>query len=761
MSATFDPYLQWLGIRDPQRPPNHYRLLGVELFENDPEVLANAADRQMAHVRTFQVGKHAAESQRLLNELAAAKLALLNPEKKAEYDAWLWEQLSAMQAQGVLQPGASYLGYSGYAVPGGPVVSPPGAAFPASSGSSLAPQPARGETGADGPTLSSGPIRTWLVISVFTAMVVVLLGLVFAMFRLRGLREEEAANELAVADVLATVQATDAANKGPSAEKARATAKPAEGAAVPRLKPAEAPSAPAKVSAPAAPPTPQPSAKPAPKPEPPDDLLAGPPDPRPTAELIQAAREAMRNREMAAARRLLAWAEKNATAKDRAECDRLREAFDPLDTFWRLVRRSMASLEPGEKLALPGAKPLTVVQATEDLLVVGLGNQQEKFTVKDLPLVLALLLAERSLSDRSMVLVPKIAFLTFDARGDRTLAEKLCREAKSRGLPCEALLAELSQAGQQQPKPAAAPGSKLPVPSEAHQAEARREIREVFRDAFAAAQKPAEKGALAERLLSQAVETKDNPSARYILLVEARDLAVAAGNAAALRKAIQELANSYEIDAVAEMTKTLRGASQAVLPTGIYRELGLEAMKQSQEATTAEQYDQAGTMAQIAHTLALKGRDAATARQAKAFVDELPELKAQLERSQKAARLLAENPLDPEANLVQGKYFCFLKNRWAQGLPLLAKGSDPALKAAAEAELSAANSAPDPTVMVKLGDHWVEAAKSVDPRTARHVLARAVTWYKRALPALKGFTRARVERQIEQYDETPREPRKQ
>jgi hypothetical protein len=89
MEAPFDPYLQWLGIRDPQRPPNHYCLLGVAMFESDPEVLVNAADRQMSHVRKFQAGKHSAQSQRLLNELAVAKLCLLNAEKKAAYDAQL------------------------------------------------------------------------------------------------------------------------------------------------------------------------------------------------------------------------------------------------------------------------------------------------------------------------------------------------------------------------------------------------------------------------------------------------------------------------------------------------------------------------------------------------------------------------------------------------------------------------------------------------------------------------------------------------
>ncbi len=59
MASAFDPYLQWLGIRDPQRPPNHYRLLGLELFENDVNVIAMSADRQMAHLRNFKTGPDA------------------------------------------------------------------------------------------------------------------------------------------------------------------------------------------------------------------------------------------------------------------------------------------------------------------------------------------------------------------------------------------------------------------------------------------------------------------------------------------------------------------------------------------------------------------------------------------------------------------------------------------------------------------------------------------------------------------------------
>ena len=89
MSEGFDPYYSWLAIPPKDQPPTRYRLLGIELFENNFNVIESAADRQMAHLRTFQTGKQSALSQKLLNEVAAARLCLLNPAKKAAYDKQL------------------------------------------------------------------------------------------------------------------------------------------------------------------------------------------------------------------------------------------------------------------------------------------------------------------------------------------------------------------------------------------------------------------------------------------------------------------------------------------------------------------------------------------------------------------------------------------------------------------------------------------------------------------------------------------------
>lgn len=88
-STEFDPYYKWLGIPESEQPPNHYRLLGLELFEEDPEVITAAADRQMGHVKAFATGPYAAHSQLLLNELSKARVCLLNPNLKPIYDQQL------------------------------------------------------------------------------------------------------------------------------------------------------------------------------------------------------------------------------------------------------------------------------------------------------------------------------------------------------------------------------------------------------------------------------------------------------------------------------------------------------------------------------------------------------------------------------------------------------------------------------------------------------------------------------------------------
>ena len=89
MADQFDPYYTWLGIPPSEQPADFYRLLGIKQFEDNREVISNAADQRMAHVRAFQTGPSARDSQRVLNDLSKAAGCLLNPRRKAMYDQHL------------------------------------------------------------------------------------------------------------------------------------------------------------------------------------------------------------------------------------------------------------------------------------------------------------------------------------------------------------------------------------------------------------------------------------------------------------------------------------------------------------------------------------------------------------------------------------------------------------------------------------------------------------------------------------------------
>jgi hypothetical protein len=88
-NSPFDPYYVWLGIPPDQQPPTHYRLLGLQAFESNTDVIANAGEQRMAHLRSVQIGQHAAQSQRVLGEVALAMRVLLAPSRKAAYDEQL------------------------------------------------------------------------------------------------------------------------------------------------------------------------------------------------------------------------------------------------------------------------------------------------------------------------------------------------------------------------------------------------------------------------------------------------------------------------------------------------------------------------------------------------------------------------------------------------------------------------------------------------------------------------------------------------
>jgi hypothetical protein len=305
--------------------------------------------------------------------------------------------------------------------------------------------------------------------------------------------------------------------------------------------------------------------------------------------------------------------------------------------------------------------------------------------------------------------------------------------------------------------PPAKPSARLPVPDAAAQKAAKSEVREVYRVRFSQSKSPIDKGLFAGELIRQATETKDNPAVRYVLLAEARDLAVAGGDSARLRDAVQEMAKLYEVDALQEQTRVLAEAAESALPSLVRNSLARAAVGLAQEAIRADAYESAGELAKAGFSLASKvmaskGRDVQTIRLATELGETIPWYKQQHNLALAAEKALGQDAGNAKAILFLGKYYTLVKDQWPRGLPLLAKCSDPALKALAQAELELGQS-PEPTAMVKLADQWLAAAPAVEEPMQRLVRRRALHWYEIALPQLSGFTQSRVARIVQDFKE--------
>jgi hypothetical protein len=85
MTLESDPYRELLGIES-EGSPDHYALLGLEPFESDPRKIDEAAGARMSALQELANSEHLDASQKLLNEVSAARRCLLEPRKKITYD---------------------------------------------------------------------------------------------------------------------------------------------------------------------------------------------------------------------------------------------------------------------------------------------------------------------------------------------------------------------------------------------------------------------------------------------------------------------------------------------------------------------------------------------------------------------------------------------------------------------------------------------------------------------------------------------------
>jgi hypothetical protein len=287
--------------------------------------------------------------------------------------------------------------------------------------------------------------------------------------------------------------------------------------------------------------------------------------------------------------------------------------------------------------------------------------------------------------------------------------------------------------------------TRTPVPDAADLEAAEKLVRDVFAEEYGAAKSTADKVGLAKKILATAMESTEAPAERYVLLRVARDIATSAGSVDTAFTAVERMGRHFRVDELQMKIAVLENVGAKTRLPADHKTLLPLLGDVLDEAITAERFELARQAGELAMASAVKTRDANARKETAARLKELDRLEKKFAAVQQALEVLDDSPADPDANLVVGKHRCFSKGDFDGGLPMLALGSDPQLKALAQRELE------NPTVavdQVELGDGWWKLAEDMEGKGQLLLRQRAGYWYRQAVAELAGLAQIRVNRRL-------------
>lgn len=290
---------------------------------------------------------------------------------------------------------------------------------------------------------------------------------------------------------------------------------------------------------------------------------------------------------------------------------------------------------------------------------------------------------------------------------------------------------------------------RLPVPGEDAQKAAVDLIKDVFSSDYAV-RSPEGRRALATKMLAQVAET-DEAASQFVLLSEARAMAAAGGDIGRALDACDELTKRFDVSAPRERTATLDLLVPSAKTPEAARELSNEAVATLEHAVKLGDFEAALQCAAIAEKTGIKAKDIAALAAIRKRKAELGDLRKAFEQYTQSEGVLKAKPDDAEANLVTGKYLCFVQDSWDSGLRRLAKGSDAGLAALAQASLLNPSQAAEQSV---LANQWWEFAESLEGAERDGARAYAGHWYQAAVGQLSGLSKSLAEKRLAELTKT-------
>jgi len=709
-SAEFDAYYKWLGIPSKDQPPNHYRLLALEPFEIDRDVIANAAEQRMMLIRSFQSGENCRHSQQLLNELATAKLCLLNPQRKEEYDAQLRQILGVRSDGGTRKPPRPINSVSPQAT------NSTGHSVMIKAAERKRPQPI---------------YSAWLmpaILGTLGAAFLIGLGILYwsdnSSNSLGALAPPDRPGKIVVGPtpVGSSTNGQAALTGGPRAVKPEVPQESLQLEVVPFQKLGWNDSLRVKIRA--------------------KEVS------RPFENLrFSLASDVPQGMSIGAENGLIEW-----RPSDEERGRRYVIRIFAIDGIRRAETSFEVAVEDQLKLDL---KPVgdQVVAAGSKLQVK---LETESNSASRLPLVYSLLSAPKGAT-----LDAASGEFTWEPDSEKAgqAFEAKIGVATSDGQRAEVSFPiQVAQIPPQEKNASPTEGEnatvrRLPIPDLTDQKSALQVIRQIFGQP---GNTPEEQRIMAEKLLQEGNKTSEDAVGRYVLYSEAADLAISAGDVKLFLSVIDAMASHYEVDAIKVKQQQLidfsnvRNEDLAKEVTGALLELLNLRIKQ-------EEWEDAADIIKGAQQAAIKSRDAELRRYVTVRSREVTALaKAHTEKVQ-ALETVSKDGKNAEANHVVGLYLAFVQGEWAAALPYLSKGSDKGLAALARRELEKPVAA---EAKKEIADQWAALAKGrMSDATAKrlleasstarnHVREHAIAWYKLALGDAQGLTKRAIEQQL-------------
>lgn len=252
---------------------------------------------------------------------------------------------------------------------------------------------------------------------------------------------------------------------------------------------------------------------------------------------------------------------------------------------------------------------------------------------------------------------------------------------------------------------------------------------------------------LAEKLIGEAERTEDSAS-RYALLLTAQKLYLTGDDFIGAFQIVDLLQNDFQIDSLKTKTEILETAASQRLLNRQFKQVYFLIPPLIEEAIQNNNFETATALANLAKKIATKTRVHRYETAAHETRLELNDLQKQYSEFIQNQKSLQQAPQDQKLNLEIGRYLCFVKNEWPQGLQRLSQGGDEPLAALARSE-SEKGTAP-----LELGAAWWKTAEKLKGLSAKHVRQHAAVLYRKALPQLEGNQKTEVEQKLNELAPT-------